>query len=128
MFTDPGEHAAVVFAGSRHPELRSRTFDALFSQAGPLRVFLPSYTVYEYSAEELAAFIANSEISIVNKHEAAFLGGVLGDAAVMGRAVSRALSRATRAEQTFTRLMELAFICAVPAAWPVMPSVPAMPS
>jgi len=86
MFADAGEHAAIVFAGSRHPELRRRTFDALFSKVGPLRVFSPSYTVYEYSADELSAFIAHSEIAIVNKHEAAFLGGVLGDATVMARA------------------------------------------
>jgi sugar/nucleoside kinase (ribokinase family) len=88
MFTDARGHAAVIFAGSRHPELRRRTFDALFSQPGPLRVFSPSYTVYEYGAEELDAFLAHADIAIVNRREAAFLAGILAvdEAAVMERA------------------------------------------
>ena len=87
MFTDAGGHAAIVFAGSRHPELRRRTFEVLFAQPGPLRVFSPSYTVYEYGAEELAAFLAQANIAIVNRREAAFLAGVFAadEATVMAR-------------------------------------------
>jgi sugar/nucleoside kinase (ribokinase family) len=88
MFTDAGGHAAIVFAGSRHPELRRRTFDTLFSHPGPLRVFSPSYTVYEYGTQELAAFLAHADIAIVNRREAAFLKDVFSadEAAVMARA------------------------------------------
>jgi sugar/nucleoside kinase (ribokinase family) len=87
MFTYAGGHAAIVFAGSRHPELRRRTLDALFSQPGPLRVFSPSYTIYEYSAEELTAFLAHADIAVVNRREAAFLGAVFSadEAEVMAR-------------------------------------------
>jgi sugar/nucleoside kinase (ribokinase family) len=83
--TDAREYAAIVFAGSRHHELRRRAFDVLFSRPGPLRVFSPSYTIYEYGAEELAAFLAHADVAIVNRHEAAFISGVLGEAAVMTR-------------------------------------------
>jgi sugar/nucleoside kinase (ribokinase family) len=88
MFMDANQCAVVVFAGSRHRELRRRTFDVIFSRAGPLRVFSPSYTIYEYGSDELAAFLAHSDIAIVNRNEAAFLSGVLaaGEAAVMARA------------------------------------------
>jgi sugar/nucleoside kinase (ribokinase family) len=88
MLADTGKHAAIVFAGSRHPELRRRILGALFSQAAPLRVFSPSYTLYEYPAEELAAFLAHADISIVNRSEAAFLAKVFAadEAAVMVRA------------------------------------------
>jgi sugar/nucleoside kinase (ribokinase family) len=88
MLTNAGTYAAIVFAGSRHPELRRRTLDALFSQPGPLRVFSPSYTVYEYGDEELAAFLECADIAIVNRREAAVLAKVFAadEATVMGRA------------------------------------------
>lgn len=88
MFVDTGGYAAIVFAGSRHHELRRRTLDTLFSRRGPLRVFSPSYTVHGYAYEELAAFLEQSDIAIVNRREAAFLARVFAadEAAVMGRA------------------------------------------
>jgi sugar/nucleoside kinase (ribokinase family) len=80
--------SAIVFAGSRHPELRRRSLDTLFPNPGPLRVFSPSYTVYEYGTQELAAFLAHADIAIVNRREAAFLKEVFSanEAAVMARA------------------------------------------
>lgn len=88
MFASAVEHVAIVFAGSRHPELRRRTLDALFSRPGPLRVFSPSYTVYEYGAEELAGFLGHADIAIVNRSEAAFMARVFSsdEAEVMARA------------------------------------------
>jgi sugar/nucleoside kinase (ribokinase family) len=81
-------NAAIIFAGSRHPELRHRTIDVLRSERGPLRVFSPSYSVYEYRSEELAAFLANADIAIVNRREAAFLANVFAtdQTTVMSRA------------------------------------------
>jgi len=85
MFASIGRCEAIVFAGSRHSELRRSILETQFVQSGRLRVFSPSYTIYEYGADELAAFLAHSDIAIVNRHEAAFLGGVLGEASVMAR-------------------------------------------
>jgi sugar/nucleoside kinase (ribokinase family) len=60
----------------------------LFSQPGALRAFSPSYTVYEYSTEELAAYLTRADIAIVNRNEAAFLANVFAadEASVMARA------------------------------------------
>lgn len=87
MFADAGASLVIAFGGSRHPELRSRTLELLSSQAGPLRVFSPSYTVYEYGVEELSAFLSHADIAIVNRSESAFLAEVFSEdeAEVMAR-------------------------------------------
>jgi sugar/nucleoside kinase (ribokinase family) len=88
MFSDADGHEAIIFAGSRHPNVRHRTLDVLFSQPSQLRVFSPSYTVYEYSVEEIAGFLSHADIAIVNRNEAAFLTNIFAtdEASVMARA------------------------------------------
>jgi sugar/nucleoside kinase (ribokinase family) len=69
----------LVFAGTRHAALRTRYLEALPYRQGGLTVFSPSYSVYDYTMDELEAFLAGSDITFVNEREAAFLCAALGE-------------------------------------------------
>jgi len=69
----------LVFTGTRHAALRARYLEALPYRHGGLTVFSPSYSVYDYTIDELKAFLAGSDITFVSEREAAFLCSVLGE-------------------------------------------------
>ncbi len=72
----------VVFAGSRHEVLRKACVERIAALRHATVVFSPSYTVYEYTPEELRSFLAHSHIAFVNKEEAEHLRNKLGAASV----------------------------------------------
>ena len=69
----------VVFAGSRHPELRARYRETVAAHMPELTIFSPSYSIYEYTTEELDDFLCGADITFVNEHEAQFLCSVFRD-------------------------------------------------
>jgi sugar/nucleoside kinase (ribokinase family) len=78
----------LVFAGSRHPELRVQYRKTLAMSSPELTVFSPSYSVYDYTVDELEDFLASADLTFVNEHEAEFVCAALGEpepGAVMAR-------------------------------------------
>jgi len=73
---------AIVVTGSRHDEMRSYWNDQLASADGLLRVFVPSYSVFDYSTKQVRAFLSNSDVVFLNKQEHLHLRALLGAKAI----------------------------------------------
>jgi sugar/nucleoside kinase (ribokinase family) len=63
----------VVFAGSRHPELRSAFISLLGSPEKPTVIFAPSYSVYALEFEELRSLLEGACVIALNRHEDLFV-------------------------------------------------------
>jgi sugar/nucleoside kinase (ribokinase family) len=81
----------VVFAGSRHPALRARYRETVAARRPALTIFSPSYSVYDYTTDELEDFLRGADLTFVNEHEAQFLCTELGD-----REFGRVMARSQR--------------------------------
>lgn len=63
----------IIFGGSRHAALRTAFLHRVATFRHAKIAFSPSYTLYEYSVEEIEEFLALSSIAFVNEHEAGLL-------------------------------------------------------
>src|SRR6516165_6931967 len=68
----------IIFGGSRHVALRTAFLRRIATLHHAKIAFSPSYTLYEYSVEEIKEFLALSDIAFVNEHEADYLTRSLG--------------------------------------------------
>jgi sugar/nucleoside kinase (ribokinase family) len=67
------ECSAVIFGGSRHEGFRRIVLEKIQRLRETKFVFSPSYSVYDFGRVELNAFMAASDITVVNEHEAKYL-------------------------------------------------------
>ena len=72
------DEGLIVFGGSRHAGWRTALLGAIENFRRAELVFSPSYTLYEYSAEEIRGFMRRARFTFINEHEAAFLCDALG--------------------------------------------------
>ena len=63
----------IIFGGSRHAALRTAFLKRIATFHHAKIAFSPSYTLYDYSVEEIKEFLALSDIAFVNEHEADYL-------------------------------------------------------
>jgi sugar/nucleoside kinase (ribokinase family) len=67
----------IVFGGSRHAALRRAFLQRVSACRSANIIFAPSYTLYDYSVEEVKGFLSLSDIVFVNEHEADYLDSAL---------------------------------------------------
>ena len=60
----------LILCGSRHTALRAAFVDLARTAAGRALVFSPSYTVFEYTAEELCSLLRHARLTAFNQQEA----------------------------------------------------------
>ena len=78
MLAGIADDGVVVFVGSRHGALRSAYLKKVATLTKATVVFAPSYTMYDFTPEELRDFLASSHLTFINEHEAAHACKLLG--------------------------------------------------
>jgi sugar/nucleoside kinase (ribokinase family) len=68
----------IIFAGSRHPEIRHAFIDLVRTRDLRGLIFSPSYAVYEFTRRELQELVRGVELVILNEGEAQFVCSQLG--------------------------------------------------
>src|ERR1019366_1228648 len=63
----------IIFAGSRHENFRKMVLQKVKDVSDTMFIFSPSYSIYDFSHDELTTFMIASDITIVNEHEAKYL-------------------------------------------------------
>ncbi len=69
---------SLILNGGRHPEIRDCYRTLARTGAAPLLTFNPSYAIFEYARDELAAIFEKAQVTVLNGQEFEFLERNLG--------------------------------------------------
>jgi sugar/nucleoside kinase (ribokinase family) len=68
----------LVLCGSRHRAIRAAFVDLACADTGRTLIFSPSYTIFEYSADELTQLLRHVQLAAFNEQEAEYASRILG--------------------------------------------------